>query len=94
MATIVPLLAALQMSVSPAVIAVPATIAGPSAAAGSTATRFSGASVTATVRARIVRTSARIGAGLGPPAPRMTPRHATVTAADGAAVPALVYDFE
>jgi len=61
----------------------------------SPATRFEGgASATVTVSARIVRQSARVGAGRGPPAPHMVPRKATVSAADGRAVPALVYDFE
>jgi len=61
----------------------------------SRATRFEpGASATITVSARIVRQSARVGVGLGPPAPRMVPRQATVSAADGRAVPALVFDFE
>ena len=47
-----------------------------------------------TVSARIVRASASVGAGLGPPAPGMVPRLTLVSAADGRAVPALVYDFE
>ena len=54
----------------------------------------SGASATALVSARIIGQSARIGAGFAPPGPRMVPRTATVTAADGRPVPALVYDFE
>ena len=94
MVTIVPLLAALFGSVATSAAALPVTVVGEAAAASSTATRFSGASVAATVTARIVRTSARVGAGLGPPAPLMQPRNTTVTAADGAAIPALVYDFE
>jgi len=61
----------------------------------STAMRFdTGTSVTVTVRARILRASASVGAGFGPPAPRLAPRRTTVSAADGRAVPALVYDFE
>ena len=61
----------------------------------SPATRFEGgASATATISARIVRHSARVGRGLGPPAPGMVPRRAMVSAADGRLVPALVYDFE
>ena len=53
-----------------------------------------GSSASATVSARIVRTSARIGASFAPPLPRMTPRTTTVSAADGRPVAALVYDFE
>ena len=61
----------------------------------SPATRFDrGASATFAVSARIIRQSARIGHGLGPPAPRMVARATLVSAADGRAVPALVYDFE
>ena len=61
----------------------------------SPASRFDGgASASFTVSARIIRQSASVGAGRGPPAPRMVPRAATVSAADGRAVPALVYDFE
>ena len=50
------------------------------------------ASFTATVR--IITQSARIGRDLPPPQPNMVARRATVTAADGRAVPALIYDFE
>ena len=46
-----------------------------------------------TVRARIIRTAARVGAGLAPPA-HMIARRTTVSAADGRLVPAMVYDFE
>lgn len=53
-----------------------------------------GASLDVIVRARIIRSSARVGAGLAPPMPRMVARRTTVSAADGRAVPALVYDFE
>ena len=53
-----------------------------------------GASVAFTVSARIISASARVGAALGPPEPRMVARRTTVSAADGRAVPALVYDFE
>ena len=61
----------------------------------SPATRFDGGvSATVTISARIIRHSARVGAGLAPPAPRMVPRRAMVSAADGRPVPALVYDFE
>ncbi len=60
-----------------------------------TATRFEGgASATATISARIIRHSASIGLGLAPPAAGMVPRETTVSAGDGSAVPALVYDFE
>ena len=57
-------------------------------------TRFGGASAVFTVSARIIRSSARVGAGLGAPARGMTPRRTLVSASDGSAVPALVYDFE
>jgi len=61
----------------------------------SPAARFeSGASAHFTVSARIICQSASVGAGRAPPAPRMVPRAATVSAADGSAVPALVFDFE
>ena len=90
MAWIVPALATLLMAA-----ATPAAAATLRSDLRSPATRVGqGASASATVSARIVRASARIGHGLGPPAPAMTPRRATVTAADGRAVPALVYDFE
>ena len=52
-----------------------------------------GASATAAITARIISGSARIGAGLPPPA-GLAPRAATVTAADDSAVEALIYDFE
>ena len=93
----VPPLAALLGLLSTTATAVPAgqSLAQGGAYAVSPALRFEeGASATVTVSARIVRQSARVGAGLGPPAPRMVPREATVSAADGRAVPALVYDFE
>jgi hypothetical protein len=61
----------------------------------SPATRFAGgATATATVTARIIRQSASVGGGRGPPAPLMAARATSVTAADGRVVPALVYDFE
>ena len=67
----------------------------PAGAAASPAIRFGqGASATATVSARIVRGAARVGPGLPAPAARMVARQATVTAADGSAVAALIYDFE
>jgi hypothetical protein len=62
--------------------------------ATATATRFAGATATVRVSARIVRDSARIGASFGAPAPTMVARRMTLAAADGSAVPALVYDFE
>ena len=52
------------------------------------------ASATATVSARIITGSARIGARFAPPMERMAPRHTTLSAADGRPVAALVYDFE
>ena len=54
----------------------------------------SGGSAQATVSARIINASARVGDGLAPPLPRMVPRRTTVSAADGGSVAALVYDFE
>lgn len=72
-----------------------ALIASFAAAPQSPAVRHdTGPSVAVAVRARIIRSSARVGAGLAPPLPRMTPRRTTVSAADGRLVPALVYDFE
>ncbi len=53
-----------------------------------------GSSATATVGARIISASARIGAGFAPPMARMVPRRTTFNAADGRPVAALVYDFE
>ena len=53
-----------------------------------------GSSSRFTVRARIIRATARVGDGLAPPHPRMVPRRTTVSAADGRPVAALVYDFE
>ena len=52
-----------------------------------------GAAVSATISVRIIANSARIGAG-PPPAPAMVPRQATIAAADGSAIKALIYDFE
>ena len=66
----------------------------PAAPGPASAVRFGGASASATILARIIRSSARIGVGLGPPAKGMVARAMTVSAADGRAVPALVYDFE
>ena len=60
----------------------------------STVTRFTGASASATVSARIIRSVARVGHDLGPPRSRMVPRTARVIAADGRPVAALIYDFE
>ena len=65
----------------------------PVTATASSATR-TGASAIATVSARIVRDSARIGAAFGAPAAGMVARPTTIAAADGSAVPALVYDFQ
>jgi hypothetical protein len=56
--------------------------------------RFESPPATALVAARIIRASGNIGQRYGPPAARMKPRHAVVTAADGRSVTALVYDFE
>ena len=93
----VPSLAALLGLLS---ITATAAAATPLSAQGGTdstspATRFEGgASASVTVSARIIRQSASIGASLAPPAPGMAPRETTVSAADGRAVPALVYDFQ
>ena len=53
-----------------------------------------GATASVTVRARIVRASARVGPNFAAPLSRMAPRRTTVSAADGRPVAALVYDFE
>ncbi len=86
-------------------IAVFAALATPPAAIGGAASmrgpvtpavhRSSGGAVgIATVTVRIIANSARIGAGFAPPLPEMTPRAATITAANGGKVGALIYDFE
>ena len=93
----VPPLAALLGLLSITATAAPAAQVSPQPGADSIspARRFeAGTSATVTVSARIVRRSAIIGPGRGPPAPGMVPRETTVSAADGRAVPALVYDFE
>jgi hypothetical protein len=59
-----------------------------------TASRFSGAAATVRISARIVRDAARIGERFGAPAANMVARRTTLAAADGTAVPALVYDFQ
>jgi hypothetical protein len=87
MAVVVPLLAL-------AALATPTIGDGATRSSGATATRFAGATATVRVSARIVRDSARIGASFGAPAPTMVARRMTLAAADGSAVPALVYDFE
>jgi hypothetical protein len=97
MARIFPALAALLVAVT-----APVTAAAPfaattlrSEASRSMSTRFGGgASASATISARIIRGAARVGPGLGPPAHAMVPRRATLSAADGSPVAALVYDFE
>ena len=87
MGTLLTLTAAVMMTATPAAQGI--------GASPSPALRYEGgASVSVTVSARIVRHSARIGADLGPPAAHMVPRRTFVSAADGRAVPALVYDFE
>ena len=74
---------------------VPTPAAKGSAAPPSPAMRIEGGpSATVTVSARIISASARIGPSYGPPAPRMLARRTSVSAADGRAVAALVYDFE
>ena len=67
----------------------------PAAASLGPATRFAGGrSAHFMVSARIIRQSARVGAAYGPAALGMVARATNVSAADGRAVPALVYDFE
>ena len=81
------LTAALMMTAAPAAQGI--------GASQSPALRYEGgASVSVTVSARIVRHSTRIGASLGPPVPGMVARPTFVSAVDGRAVPALVYDYE
>ena len=79
-----------------AILAATLTVPAPSGSAGQRSPTVRGDGVTAsfTVSARIVSASARVGAAFGPPAPRMVARRSTVSAADGRAVPALIYDFE
>ncbi len=97
MARIFPALAALLMAVTaPAMAAAPFTATTlRSDAPRSMVMRFGqGASASATISARIIRGAARVGPGLGPPGHAMVPRRATLSAADGSPVAALVYDFE
>jgi hypothetical protein len=97
MARIFPALVALLMAVTaPATTAASATAATLRHDAPRPVTmRFGqGASASATISARIIRASARVGHGLGPPAHAMVPRRATLSAADGSPIAALVYDFE
>jgi hypothetical protein len=77
-----------------AALTAPTTGDGAIRSGGATVTRFSGASATVRISARIVRDSASIGASFGPPAPNMVARRTSLAAADGTAVPALVYDFQ
>lgn len=86
-------LAAIAMSAPPAAPARNGLAAVP-ASGGAAGARSRGAEATATITARVLSSSARVGAGLGPPLPAMTPRPATITAADSSQVDALVYDFE
>lgn len=77
-----------------AALAAPPIGDGAARSSGATVTRFAGATATVRVSARIVRDSARVGASFGAPQPTMVARRMTLAAADGSAVPALVYDFE
>ena len=77
-----------------ALIAVSAASPGAGTSRSTVIRHQPGAALDFTVSARIIRSSASIGAGFAPPAPRMVPRRTTVTAADGRPVAALVYDFE
>ena len=89
-----PVTAALLVVASPAVGRA-VTVAASDGGAPASALRFAdGASASVTVSARIVRAAAIVGGDGAPPAPGMIARQATVTAADGRAVPALIYDFE
>jgi hypothetical protein len=97
MAKIVPMLTLLLCSAAgpgnaaPTAVALP--VAGAASAMRSTAMRAEGGSAIANVSARIIR-AAVVGEGRAAPAPLMVARRTTVSAADGSAVPALVYDFE
>src|SRR5688572_18909533 len=86
-------LAALAPSVPPTVASAGA-FSSNHAAASVARRRPGGATATATVSVRIISTSAQVGAGFAPPLPGMTPRPATIAAADGRPVAALIYDFE
>lgn len=57
-------------------------------------TQRSDGATTATVTARIVSQSARIGRDLGPPERGMIARPTAIAGADGQPVAALVYDFQ
>jgi hypothetical protein len=77
-------------------IAAAATAAAPIVVPGASqsARRSPAGEASFTVSARIIAQSARIGRDYPAPQPNMVARRATITAADGRAVPALVYDFE
>ena len=94
MALLVPRLAiVLAAFAATAAAAAPAT--GGAIETRSPSSRYaSGGSAQATVSARIINASARVGDGLAPPLARMVPRRTTVSAADGGSVAALIYDFE
>jgi hypothetical protein len=77
-----------------AALLAPTSSDGQARSGAATATRVSGASATVRVSARIIRDSARVGASFGAPAPNMVARRMMLAAADGTAVPALVYDFQ
>lgn len=88
---------ALLMTFLVAMAAVPAAAGQDdrAAAAPTPALRYTdGASASATVSARIISAPARVGAGFGPPMARMEARRTFVSAADGRAVAAVIYDFE
>ena len=69
------------------------SLPAPPAGTSSVAQRAAG-SATAQIMVRIVRTSASIGHGRVPPPGAHPPRAATLAAADGRPVHALIYDFE
>lgn len=72
----------------------PISASAPGGKGASVAQRSPGGAVaTATITVRIISSSARINAE-APPLPAMTPRTATILAADGSEVAALIYDFE
>ena len=79
-----------------AMIAAAASAAAPITAPGASASarRSPAGEASFTVSARIIANSARIGRDYPAPRPNMVAKRATVTAADGRAVPALIYDFE
>ena len=88
-------LGAFVLSAPPAALRPARGLAVATQAASPVARRsIGGATATAAISARIISSSARVGHNLPPPTSAMAPRAATVTAADGSPVAALIYDFE